>query len=197
MTPTLCPSGAVNAMEDKGVKVLMRVLQAQQRSRGVRDGKDATEAKENYEVLLEMAESALGFDGLTDEDRKAIEDGVRTLKQGFSLLNSTDPNFVRYGAWRIMFGAAAIASRATVAGSVKKSVATEHTQKMRDARTNSPEKKALREAIVAERGDGPVDRPTKEAGAILDRVNARLESAGFPPVKIDVVRRQLEKFPRS
>jgi hypothetical protein len=105
-------------MEDKGVKVLMRVLQAQQRSRGVRDGKDATEAKENYEVLLEMAESALGFDGLTDEDRKAIEDGVRTLKQGFSLLNSADPNFVRYGAWRIMFSAAAIALRATVAGSV-------------------------------------------------------------------------------
>jgi len=69
--------------------------------------------------------------------------------------------------------------------------------KARDARANSPDAKALIEAIKAERGDGPVAKPTKEAAAILDGVNGRLEQQGLEPVKVDVVRRRLEKFPRS
>jgi hypothetical protein len=67
----------------------------------------------------------------------------------------------------------------------------------RRKRKTSPEEMALAAAIEAERGTGPVSKPTKEAGAILSAVNQRLQENGFPIVKVDKVRRRLDKFPRS
>ncbi|MFO1125099.1 MAG: hypothetical protein U1E25_07345 [Methylocystis sp.] len=67
----------------------------------------------------------------------------------------------------------------------------------RRARSQKPEELALMAAIGKSRGNGHVAKPTKEASAILDQVNKDLVDAGFKPVKVDVVRRRLEKFPRS
>jgi len=61
-----------------------------------------------------------------------------------------------------------------------------------------PAEAALHAAIIAERGHvRPVGPCWTEANAILADVNKRLKALGFDPVKVDVVRRRLEKFPRS
>jgi hypothetical protein len=60
---------------------------------------------------------------------------------------------------------------------------------------NERREAALIAAISAEHGTGAARHPNKEAGAILDAVNRRLESVGLKPVKIDVVRRRLEQWP--
>jgi hypothetical protein len=62
----------------------------------------------------------------------------------------------------------------------------------RRKRSERPAEKALQAAIEAELGDRSISRPTKEADAMLDAVNARLSEAGFATVKKDVVRRRLE-----
>jgi hypothetical protein len=62
----------------------------------------------------------------------------------------------------------------------------------REKRAASPKEVALITAIELELGASSILRPTKEAEAILDAVNRRLESAGFATVKVDVVRRRLE-----
>ncbi len=67
----------------------------------------------------------------------------------------------------------------------------------RKSRSEKPEEIALREAIQAECGTGPVAHPSKEAGAILTAVNRRLQEGGFSKVSRDVIYRRLEKFPRS
>jgi hypothetical protein len=73
-----------------------------------------------------------------------------------------------------------------------------HAEEMRNARANLPEEIALLKAIAAERGNGPVERSWKEANAIHDEVNRRLESEGHKPVNVDKIRRRLVgKSPRS
>jgi hypothetical protein len=89
-----------------------------------------------------------------------------------------------------------IGIRATVTESAKKYFDNRNTRRMRDSRANSCHEQALLAAIKAVRGNGPVTRPAKEANAILDAVNRRLESNGNAPVKLDVIRRRL-KNPRS
>jgi hypothetical protein len=68
---------------------------------------------------------------------------------------------------------------------------------MRDKKRkqNAPREAALMAAIIAARGNGAAAQPTKEAGAILSDVNKRLRADGFEEVKIDVIRRRLQKFP--
>lgn len=73
----------------------------------------------------------------------------------------------------------------------------ERASEARKARAESPSELALIDAIVAERGGGAAERPAKEATAILGAVNIRLKKSGFGSVKIDVIRRRLEKFPLS
>ena len=48
-------------------------------------------------------------------------------------------------------------------------------------------------AIEAELGTSSILRPYKEAEAMLEAVNRRLGAEDFSPVKVDVVRRRLEK----
>ena len=58
---------------------------------------------------------------------------------------------------------------------------------------SNPRQDAITAAIEAEQAAAPTLRPYKDALAMLDAVNRRLETAGFAPVKVDVVRRRLEK----
>jgi hypothetical protein len=64
----------------------------------------------------------------------------------------------------------------------------------RKKRSESPQELALRKAIVAARGNGPVEKPSKEADSIWNEVNSQLKRDGFKIVKIDVIRRRLEKM---
>jgi hypothetical protein len=70
----------------------------------------------------------------------------------------------------------------------------ERTAHMRDvrARPKAAEEKALCMAIVAARGDGPAEKPWREANVILDQVNRLLNSNGYASVGIDVVYRRLK-----
>jgi hypothetical protein len=63
----------------------------------------------------------------------------------------------------------------------------------RRARQEKPEALALFDAVFDAIGGEKVLRPTKIAVSILDQVNSRLISAGHKEVKLDVVRRVLEK----
>jgi hypothetical protein len=58
---------------------------------------------------------------------------------------------------------------------------------------SNPRQEAITTAIEAEQAAQPTLRPYKEALAMLGAVNGRLEAAGFAPVKVDVVRRRLQK----
>jgi hypothetical protein len=61
-------------------------------------------------------------------------------------------------------------------------------------REEKPETIALFDAVFASIGRKKVLRPTKIAVSILDQVNSQLISAGHKKVKLDVVRRVLEKL---
>jgi hypothetical protein len=63
------------------------------------------------------------------------------------------------------------------------------------AKKHAPSEIALIAAIRAEHGTKEATKPFKEAGAILSAVNLRLEAGGLKPVKVDVIRRRLEKWP--
>jgi hypothetical protein len=68
------------------------------------------------------------------------------------------------------------------------------TKFARNARAAKPAEKALCAAIVAERGDGPAEKPWREANVILDPVNRRVKSDGYDSVGIDVVYRRLKDY---
>ncbi len=96
-----------------------------------------------------------------------------------------------------MLAAWNLGQAAVIAPEVQQKLAEHKTKKMRDAREATPFERAIRDAVQAEHGEGPVAQPKKEAGAILDAVNIRLKEAGHSPVKIDVIRRRLAKLVRS
>ena len=98
---------------------------------------------------------------------------------------------------KIMGNAWMIGTAAAVAPEVKQKMAEQHTESMRRARSEKPAEIALMEAIKAELAGRPVVQPKKEAGSILDCVNARLKAADFHEVKIGVVYVRLKKMVRS
>ncbi len=79
----------------------------------------------------------------------------------------------------------------------KKHTEKTSTENARKKRAASNRETALIDAIIEEHGNKKCERPSKEAGAILEAVNKRLKLNKFPAVKVDVIRRRLEKFPRS
>jgi hypothetical protein len=81
--------------------------------------------------------------------------------------------------------------------SVRHFTLTEQAKAARVRRSASPMERALNSAIETELAGATVLRPAKEAEAMLDAVNRRLKEAGFETVKVDVVRRRLEKRARS
>ena len=72
-----------------------------------------------------------------------------------------------------------------------------HAAQMRAKRAEAPSEQALRAAISKFHGVKRPRKPNKIAAAILEQVNAELKFSGFPAVKIDVIRRRLEKLPHS
>jgi hypothetical protein len=78
-----------------------------------------------------------------------------------------------------------------------------HKQKLhqvayaRERRSQRPEKVILQAAIKQLHGDSPSARPYKDAAAILDPVNRRLQSLGYEPVTVDAIALRLKKFPSS
>jgi hypothetical protein len=156
--------------------------------------------------LLEMAKRALAPDHPKDvmkpDDLNALCNGKLFLESGFRdvtrIVDQSNLGKLGHEAiQQIIRGAFLIGACATYTDSQKAFVRRmkddEQTDKMRAAKANTDEKKALEEAISAERGTGPVDHPSKEAAAILDAVNKRLESRNHPPVKVDAIYRRLKK----
>lgn len=77
-----------------------------------------------------------------------------------------------------------------------------HSQRLsaenaRNKRAVTIEEMALIDAIIAEHGNKKCERTSKVAYSILKLVNARLTKQKLPPVKVDVIRRRLAKFPLS
>jgi hypothetical protein len=141
---------------------------------------------------------------VTPEDKKELEWALARLRPSFDELakwfidpmRETRPSQAIYGyekLWDLISSAFVGGSRGTVTVSGKNYVHHVQTQKMRDDRASAPAEVALLKAIVAERGDSPVEHPFKEADAILKNVNMRLESDEFPPVTVDAIYRRLKK----
>jgi hypothetical protein len=72
-----------------------------------------------------------------------------------------------------------------------------HAAYMRELRSKRPETLAIPAIIKQLHGDGPSARPDKDAAAILDPVNARLQSLGYKPVTIAGIAYHLRKIPSS
>jgi hypothetical protein len=102
--------------------------------------------------------------------------------------------------WELMQASFVIGSIARPTDPAKEFFKHEHAEEMRAAKgaKSAPAKTALINAVVAVRGAGP-PAPTawKEAECILDPVNRQLKSVGFEHVKVDKIRRVLEKPLRS
>jgi len=156
--------------------------------------------------LLGITQRALAPDHPKDvmepDDLNALCNGKLFLETGFRdvtrIVDQSNLGKLGHEAiQQIIRGAFLIGACATYTDSQKAFVRRmkdyELTDKMRTAKANTDEKKALEEAISAERGNGPIYRPSKEAAAILDAVNKRLESGNYPPVKVDKIYRRLKK----
>ena len=137
---------------------------------------------------------------LSTDERRALRNSELALRSCLSVLGGLDTRD-RFMVARAL-SAMAVISRYADPGDAqweRFSKIFRHSQAgiARRRRAQSAEELALNAAIQKARGEGPVERPWKEADASLDQVNAFLREAGFAPVKVDVVRRRLEKFPRS
>lgn len=130
--------------------------------------------------------------------RAGMMDELQQLERLFALtLNSVASEAASQLISKLMLRAHCIGVAAVHSPEAKQWRGAVQAMEARDSRERKPERIALRDAIEAEHVVGPVNRPSKEAAAILDGVNRRLQHAGFEPVKVDRVRRELEKFPRS
>ena len=184
-----------------------------------RDPETAARAFINtMEEMAKLALSPAAAKVLTAEDREKIEYGQRHLRWAFDELSKwffdprrdLKPADQEHGyrvLHQLMCAVFLIGERTTVTESAKNvfrpAIESEarvtQASLARQRRASSPKEKALRAAIEAERGAGPVAHPTKEAVRIHDGVNRRLglHDQRLGEVSVDVIRRRLEKFPRS
>jgi hypothetical protein len=142
---------------------------------------------------------------LTPEDKRHLEWALDKLRPSFDELakwfidpmRETSPSRAIYGyekLWRLLGAVFVGGSRGTVTDSGKNYFDAERTRMMR-AKRERPE---ILDAIVAVRGDGPVEHPWSTAAKIYDRVNTWLESHGHHADAIkDAIYRGLRKLPRS
>jgi hypothetical protein len=70
---------------------------------------------------------------------------------------------------------------------------SKQSERARKARSAKPERIALQNAVAAELSPGLVRNPSKEAGAILQAVNERLQGDGHDSVSQDVIYRLIKK----
>lgn len=150
---------------------------------------------------------------LPHDEKVQLEFALRALrptfddlaKRIFDPLRLNDPAAASHGfgqLYELMRAAFLIGAHGAITESardffsprIEKDVKNKQAALARLERSKKPAEIALKKAIFDIRGSGPAERPAKEAEAILDEVNRRLEGAGFGAVNVDVVRRRLEKF---
>jgi hypothetical protein len=122
---------------------------------------------------------------------------LTTIRVLFSLLPLTPDkaNSAFTALFRLMANLISVSTSAHHTPEAQEHFAKLRAAAMRDIKRKAPKEVALLAAIIAERGNGAAAQPKKEAGAILSDVNKRLRADGFEEVKIDVIRRRLQKFP--
>ena len=98
---------------------------------------------------------------------------------------------------KLMLSAWSLGTAAAVAPEVQQKLNEWQTAKMREAKAEKPEERALSVAIEAELKGREFQQPKKEAGAMLSAVNARLAETGHKPVSLDTIFRRLKKLVRS
>jgi hypothetical protein len=141
---------------------------------------------------------------LAPENKRELERALYRLRPSFDELakgfidplRETKPNRAMYGyekLWEFMDAVFVGGSRGVVTDSGKNYFAAERRRIMR-AKRERPE---ILDAIVAVRGDGPVEHPSSTAVKIYDRVNTWLESHGRADASEDAIYRRLRKLPRS
>jgi hypothetical protein len=134
---------------------------------------------------------------LTQEQKDSLRIGMTKLLKPFERIMSFEsgsPELFESIA-ELMRGAFLVGALTT--RNAEKILQVNQAGLARQARARAPKEIALRAAIDAEYRPRTECRPTKEASAMLDSVNRRLAADGFDPVNVDVVRRRLEKLPRS
>jgi hypothetical protein len=165
--------------------------------------------KAHVKYLEEIANEILQFDSsMSDLEKRELILSVTGLNPAFEAIaglikllplspEQFDGAFVQLGL--LISNAFTIGVSSMFGDESKKYIAELRAAKMRDAKakTREIEETALGEAIEAERGNGSVAQPTKEANAILSAVNERMKVAGLESVSVDKIRRRLEKLPRS
>ena len=139
---------------------------------------------EKIEILSSVAQLRLIFDAFSD------------LVKSLQLSPDKKDSIFKYLAILMTHGFS-IGQSSLAIPQIQKHLRDLQAASMRHKRSTAPEKIALLNAIKDIRGDGPCEHPWKEAVSILGLVNENLESQGYKPVKVDVVYRRLQKFPRS
>ena len=154
------------------------------RRRGVLDDSDLEKVKPSRDE----------FDYCTDE---LLRETASTLRICYPsvVLKRSQVQILRYLVLRTIEAAFTIGAIVGISESTKQLLKIRQAEVARKARETQPRELALRKAILAERGCGPVLRPAKEAAAILTAVNARLKLDRFEEVNVDVIYRRLKKFP--
>ncbi len=164
------------------IESILNIFDNRLKSDGETLGKHAdalANARKEFPAHLEALENALI--GLSDEDRK------KTAAQKIDDLH------------QVIFDLSFICSLVTwpeIAAIDGKRLQAKMSRAAKAAK-HKPRTEAINAAIITLRGDQVSHHPTTEAKRILDRVNEALERAEVAPVKIDVIRRHLERFSRS
>ncbi|PNE10146.1 MAG: hypothetical protein CR217_15975 [Beijerinckiaceae bacterium] len=157
----------------------------------------------DYTIILNEAKQAVAANPIA-EDRAILANMVHLFERSSRVLvraaNHSNTGKTELRALLEFMGAQyLIGSRGGFTERAKSYFFAGRAKEMRNllAAKKAPKRRALLKAIIAVRGDGPVEHACKEADGILPDVNERIKSDGHEPVKVDVVRRVLEKFPRS
>jgi hypothetical protein len=175
---------------------------------------DINSALELGYYCLEKGTEALS----TKQDREIVSDSLDWLKSQkdnfIDLFDSLESEAIEnlkiledidekkyFGIWLTLLSV--IGPLTTIHATVHTSKSNERFVEMKrilqmqknKAKKHAPSEIALIAAIRAEHGTKEATKPFKEAGAILSAVNLRLEAGGLKPVKVDVIRRRLEKWP--
>lgn len=159
------------------------------------------ELKEIYEFLVEFVPDAAESSVLEQKDKELLlknQAGLsKTLCQLDTMLESISSPDRRNGICYLMteaiWAANVLGRFSPPIKAIVKMEKIQGAQHMRNVRANSKAERALWSAVVSEAREGMIARPSKEASAIIDGVNKILKEAGHAPVKLDVVRRRLEK----
>jgi len=165
-------------------------------------GESRVEIQKTADLILTAGEDCLGSEALTKEERQLVINNrdrlVQALQNYDRLLEKTLSPFRRSDLSSVMSNAlwaVTVLSRfAPPVDAITRRERYHAAAHARQKRQEKPATVALADAVCAVIGSEKVLRPSKLADAILDEVNSRMTSAGHKEVKLDVVRRLLEKI---